>query len=85
MWPSATSSIESAITSRLTSEPCMPSMPIVMPSETEMVLNSIGVPPAAADALLDVHGQLALVEVARHGLDPRRRDADRSVAPGRRR
>ena len=29
-----------------------------------------------ADALLDVHGELALVQVARHRLDPRRRDAD---------
>ena len=41
------SSIESAITSRLTSEPRMPSTPIVTPSETEIVLNSIGVPPAS--------------------------------------
>ena len=35
------------MTSRETSEPRMPSVPIVMPSETAMVLNSIGVPPAA--------------------------------------
>ena len=47
MWPRATSSIESAITSRLTSEVFMPSVPIVMPSEMATVLNSIGVPPAA--------------------------------------
>ena len=47
MWPRATSSIESAITSRLTSEAFMPSVPIVMPSEIATVLNSIGVPPAA--------------------------------------
>ena len=46
-WPRATSSIESAITSRLTSEAFIPSVPIVMPSETATVLNSIGVPPAA--------------------------------------
>src|SRR5438132_6728224 len=45
--PRATSSIESAITSRLTSEAFMPSVPIETPSETAMVLNSIGVPPAA--------------------------------------
>ena len=45
--PRATSSIESAITSRLTSEALMPSVPIVMPSEIDTVLNSIGVPPAA--------------------------------------
>src|ERR1700687_4388948 len=46
-WPRATSSIESAITSRLTSEAFMPSVPIETPSDTAMVLNSIGVPPAA--------------------------------------
>ena len=44
--PRVTSSIESAITSRLTSEAFIPSVPIVMPSEIETVLNSIGVPPA---------------------------------------
>ena len=45
--PPQTTSIESAITSRLTSEARMPSVPIETPSETETVLNSIGVPPAA--------------------------------------
>src|SRR6202045_2876698 len=45
--PRVTSSIESAITSRLTREAFMPSVPIETPSETAMVLNSIGVPPAA--------------------------------------
>src|ERR1043166_5429389 len=45
--PRATSSIESAITSRLTSDARIPSLPIVMPSEIETVLNSIGVPAAA--------------------------------------
>ena len=45
--PRATSSIESAITSRETSEVFMPDVPIVMPSEIATVLNSIGVPPAA--------------------------------------
>ena len=33
--------------SRLTSEAFMPSVPIAIPSVTEIVLNSIGVPPAA--------------------------------------
>ncbi len=47
MWPRAMSSMESAITSRLTSEVFMPSVPMVMPSLMAMVLNSIGVPPAA--------------------------------------
>ncbi len=46
-WASTTSSIESAITSRLTSEARIPGVPIVMPSEMAIVLSSIGVPPAA--------------------------------------
>ena len=37
-----TVSTESAMISRLTSEKCMPSWPIEMPSETEMVPNSSG-------------------------------------------
>ncbi len=45
--PRATSSMESAITSRETSDAFMPCVPIVMPSEMVMVLNSIGVPPAS--------------------------------------
>jgi len=35
------------MTSRLTSEVRMPSLPMVMPSEIETVLNSMGVPPAS--------------------------------------
>ncbi len=46
-WAEATSSIESAITSRLTSEAFIPSVPIVIPSEIAIVLSSIGVPPAS--------------------------------------
>ena len=46
-WPSAASSIESAITSRETSDASMPSVPMAMPSETAMVLNCTGVAPAA--------------------------------------
>ena len=42
-----TTSTESAMTSRDTSEKCMPSWPIEMPSETEMVPNSRGKPPAS--------------------------------------
>src|SRR4051794_11872371 len=45
--PRLTSSIESATTSRLTRLVFMPLVPIVMPSEIAIVLNSIGVPPAA--------------------------------------
>ena len=47
MCPRATSSIESAIRSRLTSDAFMPSVPMVTPSLIAMVLNSMGVPPAA--------------------------------------
>src|SRR5260370_10658313 len=39
--------MESAMTSRLTSDVRMPAAPIVIPSEMETVLNSIGVPPAS--------------------------------------
>ena len=42
-----TVSTESAMTSRDTSEARMPSWPIEMPSDTAMVVNSIGKPPAA--------------------------------------
>src|ERR687886_667497 len=47
MCPRPTSSMESAITSRLMSEVFIPSVPIVTPSEMAMVLSSIGVPPAS--------------------------------------
>ncbi len=46
-WPRQTSSIESAITSRETSDARIPEVPIETPSETATVLNSIGVPPAS--------------------------------------
>src|SRR4051794_40344047 len=46
-WPSATSSIESAITSRETRLVFMPLVPIVIPSEIAIVFSSIGVPPAS--------------------------------------
>jgi hypothetical protein len=41
------SSVESAITSRLTSDDFMPWWPMAMPSVTVMVVNSRGVPPPA--------------------------------------
>ncbi len=47
-WPSTTNSIESVITSRLTRDARMPSVPMAMPSVTAMVLNSMAVPPAAS-------------------------------------
>ncbi len=45
--PRTASSIESAMTSREIREARIPSVPMLMPSETTTVLNSIGVPPAA--------------------------------------
>ncbi len=45
--PPMTVSIESAITSRDTSEYFMPSVPIEMPSDTVMVLKITALPPAA--------------------------------------
>ncbi len=46
-WPRATSSIESAMTSRDMRLAFMPSVPIDTPSLMEIVPNSMGVPPAA--------------------------------------
>ena len=48
-----TVSTESAITSRLTSEARIPSWPMEMPSETAMVTNSSGYPPASRTPSLD--------------------------------
>ena len=47
MWPRATSSTESAISSRLIRDVFMPSVPVVMASLIAMVFTSSGVPPAA--------------------------------------
>ena len=44
--------MESAISSRETRDVFIPSVPIVMPSEMEMVLYSIGVPPASRTPFL---------------------------------
>src|SRR6266511_3465201 len=72
-WPRATSSIESAISSRETSDARMPSVPIETPSETAMVLNSIGVPPArripsltclASTRWFRLHGIVSIHDVA---------------------
>ena len=59
--------------SRLTSEKCMPSWPIEMPSDTEMVPNSSGYPPAACTPALTafasrssdrLHGVISFHELA---------------------
>ena len=48
-----TASTESAMISRLTSEKCIPSWPIEMPSDTEMVPNCMGKPPALRTPSVD--------------------------------
>ena len=48
-----TVSTESAMTSRLTSDARIPSWPIEMPSDTAMVANSIGKPPASRTPTLE--------------------------------
>src|SRR6476646_3635615 len=72
-WPRATSSIESAITSRETSDARMPSVPMETPSEIAIVLNSSGVPPAsrtprfascASSLWLRLHGIVSIHVVA---------------------
>ena len=74
-WPRATSSIESAMTSRLISEAFMPSVPIDTPSRHRDRVELHRRPARRADARLHGLRQPALVEVAGHRLDPRRRDA----------
>lgn len=72
-WALATNSIESAISSRETSEARIPDVPIVMPSEIAIVFSSIGVPPAArmpsftlaaSTRLLKLHGIVSIHECA---------------------
>ena len=77
--PRATSSIESAITSRDTSDARMPTVPIDTPSRDGDRVELDRRPARAADALLHVAGEQAMVEIARHRLDPRRRDADQRL------
>ena len=72
----ATSSTESAIISRETSEVFIPSVPMVMPSEMATVFISIGIAAGGLDAFLDGMRQRAQAEVAGHGLDPGIGDQD---------
>ena len=73
--------MESAITSRLISEAFIPSVPMVTPSLMEMVLISIGVPPAARTPFFDLGRQATLVEVTGHGLDPGVSDTNERAEP----
>ena len=76
----AASSMESAISSRLTREAFMPSVPMLMPSLMEIVFTSIGVPAGGADAGRDVGREFAVAEVARHRADPGVRHHDQRLA-----
>ena len=71
-----TVSTESAMTSRETSEKCIPSCPIAMPSDTEIVPNSKGVPARREHPVLDGARQPVEGEVARGDLVPRAGDTD---------
>ena len=64
------------MTSRLTSDAFIPSVPMVMPSEIEMVLNSMGVPPAARMPAFTCAASSRRWIVARADLDPGVGDAD---------
>ena len=72
----ATSSMESAITSRLISEAFMPSRAHGDAVVMEMVLNSIGVPPAARMPSFTAAASVAKVEVAGADLGPGVGDSD---------
>src|SRR3954451_11386532 len=88
-WPRTTSSIESAIRSRETSDARMPSVPIDTPSETAIVLNSSGVAPArripsftcrASARWLRLHG-IVSIHVVATPISGRARSASVKPAP----
>src|SRR3954468_10581590 len=88
-WPRTTSSIESAIRSRETSDARMPSVPIDTPSETAIVLNSRGVPPArrmpsftwrASNRWFRLHG-IVSIHVVATPISGRARSASVKPAP----
>jgi len=68
------------MSSRLTSEARMPSVPMVSPSEIAMVLNSMGRAARGANAFLHFGGETPEVKVAGHGFDPGIGDADERFA-----
>src|SRR3954469_7525027 len=87
--PRTTSSIESAIRSRETSDARIPSVPIDTPSETAIVLNSSGVPPArrmpsftcrASRRWLRLHG-IVSIHVVATPISGRARSASVKPAP----
>ena len=67
--------------SRDTSEARMPSWPMEMPSDTAMVMNSIGKPPAARTPSLASLAKSVEGEVAGGDLVPRRRHAHLRLVP----
>ena len=71
-----TVSIESAMTSRETSEYRMPGVPMQMPSETVMVPKMIALPPAGVRPGLGLPRELVDVHVAGRDHAPGRGDAD---------
>ena len=75
-WARTIVSTESAMISRLASEYFMPIWPMAMPSQTPMVLNSNGTPPASRMACFDHLGHLVQMNVARNDLAEAVGDAD---------
>ncbi len=75
-WQPATASIESAMTSRDTSEYFMPSVPMEMPSEMVMVLNTTALPLAMLAPSAAFRRQLVDVHIAGCDHAPGRGDAD---------
>ena len=69
------------MTSRLTSDARIPSCPMLIPSLTVMVPNSIANPPASRMPVLGVLGQLAQRHVARRHVIPRGSDGDLWLHP----
>jgi hypothetical protein len=76
------SSIESAITSRDTSDARMPGVPCVWLSDTAMVLNSSGTPPAASTAAAACPASSRWVML--HGIVPVHVEAMPTTAPSSR-
>jgi len=75
MWPRPTSSMESAMISRLTSEVFIPSAPVVTIIDRDRV-DLDRCPTGSSHTFGCVGGELPVIPVAGHGTDPAMGDAD---------
>ena len=78
-WAMSISSTESAITSRETSDARMPAVPCVWLSDTAMVLNSSGTPPAASTPSATAAARSRWVRL--HGIVPVHVEAIPTIGP----